>query len=313
MKSNLVMHFAILAALAVNSAAQAAGPTSANTIVGIAPGGSAADEQAIRATADEFVKAFNAGDAKTIGQEWADDATYTDESGAEFHGRAAIQQEYATLFKEHPGAMITVNIESIRFFGPDIAIEKGISRAKLAKGDVNTASHYTVVHARRGGKWVMVVGRDAPYVSTLDEDYLRDLEWLIGEWKSDAKDQGLRIKFEWLADRNFIRNVYTIVKDGKSTLTGGQIIGWDPKLGKIVSWHFDAQGGFGHDVWTKDGSKWTIQATGTLRDGSNSDAVNFITLIDANSYKWQSVNRTLDGVQLPDVGPVTIVRVSATK
>ncbi len=127
------------------------------------------------------------------------------------------------------------------------------------------------------------------------------------------KDQGLRIKFEWLADRNFIRNLYTVVKDGKSTLTGGQIIGWDPRLGKIVSWHFDAQGGFGHDVWTKEGAKWVIHAKGTLRDGSDSDAVNFITQIDANRYTWQSVNRTLDGVQLPDVGPITIERMSAKK
>ena len=35
--------------------------------------------------------------------------------------------------------------------------------------------------------------------------------------------------------------------------SGGQIIGWNPKLGKIVSMHFDAKGGFGNDVWIKDG------------------------------------------------------------
>ena len=41
-----------------------------------------ADEKAIRATADDFVKAFNAADAKAIGALWATDAEYTDESGA---------------------------------------------------------------------------------------------------------------------------------------------------------------------------------------------------------------------------------------
>ncbi len=140
--------------------ARAADPSPVSSVVGIAPAGSPADERAIRATADEFVKAFDAGDVKTIGQEWADDAVYTDESGEEFHGRKAIAQEYATLFKDHPGATITVSIESIRFFGPDIAIEKGVARAKLPKGDAKLASHYTVVHARRDGKWVMVQGRD---------------------------------------------------------------------------------------------------------------------------------------------------------
>lgn len=283
----------------------------ANPLLGSQPG-NAADEKAIRATADEFVKAFNSGDAKTIGAEWSTDAKYTDESGHQFIGRDVIEKEYAELFKEHPGANITVNIDSIRFLGPDIALETGIAKVKLPKGDA-TASRYNVVHARRDGKWVIVVGRDAPYVSSFDEDYLKDLEWMIGQWKTDAKDQGLRINFEWMAQRNFIKNTYMITKDGNSTLTGGQIIGWDPRLGRIVSWHFDALGGFGHDVWTKDGAKWIVQATGILRDDSESTAVNVITPVDANSFTWQSAKRTLDGVSLPDVPPVTIVRVEAKK
>ncbi len=127
-----------LAVIAPSVQAQVAPPASAS--VDLLPS-NPADEQAIRATADEFVKAFNTGDAKTIGLEWSDDAQYTDESGEEYHGRAAIEDEYANLFKEHPGATITVDIESIRFLGPDIAIEKGVARAKLPGGDADMASH----------------------------------------------------------------------------------------------------------------------------------------------------------------------------
>jgi hypothetical protein len=116
-----------------------------------------------------------------------------------------------------------------------------------------------------------------------------------------------------MAQRNFIKNTYTVLKDGKPTLTGGQIIGWDPRLGRIVSWHFDAQGGFGKDVWTKDGSKWVIEATAVLRDGSESTSVNITAPIDASSFTWQSVKRTLDGVRLPDVPPVKMVRVQPSK
>ena len=195
---------------------------------------------------------------------------------------------------------MTVTIESIRFLGPDIAVEKGIAKVKLPWADAATGARYTVVHARRDGKWIMVVGRDAPYVPGSNEDYLKDLEWLIGDWTLDAKDRPLRLHFEWMAQRNFIKNTYTLTKDGQATLTGGQIIGWNPKLGRIVSWHFDAQGGFGNDVWIKDGSKWVIEATGVFRNGSESTAVNIVTPIDANSFTWQSMKRTLDGVSLPD-------------
>ena len=279
----------------------------------VAKAGSEADEKAIRATADEFVKAFNAGDAKAVGALWAPDAEYTDESGQSFQGRAAIEKEYADAFKQHLGAIMTVKIESIRFLGPDIALEKGVARVKSPGGLADTAARYTVVHAKRDGQWIMVFGRDAPYVPASNEDYLKDLEWLIGDWTPDAKDQPLRLHFEWMAQRNFIKNTYLVTKDGQSTLTGGQIIGWNPKLGRIVSWHFDAQGGFGHDVWTKDGSKWVIEATGVLRDGSESTAVNIVTPIDTNSFTWQSVKRTLDGIGLPDMPPVKIIKVQSGK
>ncbi len=272
-----------------------------------------ADEKAIRATADEFVNAFNAADVKAVGALWATDAQYTDESGQAFQGRAAIEKEYSDLFKEYRGATMTVAIESIRFLGPDIAIEKGISKVKLLSRNTDTASRYTVVHAKRDGKWIMVVGRDSPYVEVAGGEYLKELEWLIGEWMPDAKDRPLRIKFEWMAQKNFIENTFMMTKEDEDSLTGGQIIGWNPKLGRIVSWHFDPQGGFGNDVWIKDGTKWVIEATGTFRDGSESSSVNIVTPLDADSFTWQSTNRKLDGVSLPDAGPFKIIRVKSEK
>jgi uncharacterized protein (TIGR02246 family) len=275
--------------------------------------GNEADEKVIRATAEEFIKAFNAGDAKAAGALWAPDAEYTDESGQSLHGRAAIEKEYADLFKEHPGATMTITVESVRFLGPDTAIEKGIAKVKLPKGDAATGARYTVVHAKRDGAWTMVVGRDDRYVPESNEDYLKGLEWLIGDWTLDAKDQPLRIHCEWMAQKNFIKNTYTLTKDGKAELTGGQIIGWNPKRGRIISWHFGAEGGFGNDVWTKDSSKWVIEASGVFRDGAESSSVNILTPIDANSFTWQSVSRTLDGVRLPDTQPVKIIRVQPGK
>ncbi len=273
----------------------------------------AADEKVIRASADEFVKAFDSADAKTIAAQWAPDAEYTDESGQTFQGRNAIEKLYEQMFREHPGATIAVEIESFKFLGPDIAIEKGIAKCSLPKQGLTTAARYNVTHARRDGKWLMVVGRDSPYVATSNEDYLSDLKWTIGQWKPAGKGVGLEVKSEWLAQHNFIKNSYTVTTDGKASVSGAQIVGWNPRIGKIVAWHFGADGGFGQSVWTKDGNKWVMEAHGTLRDGSESSAINIMTPLDANSFTWQSVHRTLDGVHLPDVGPVKIVRVAAAK
>jgi uncharacterized protein (TIGR02246 family) len=272
------------------------------------------DEKAIRSTADEFVKAFNAGDAKAISSEWAADADYTDELGVSHHGRAAIEEYYSKLFKEHKGGSIAIKIESIRFLGPNVAIEKGIATDKAPSGETS-ASRYTVVHARRDGKWEMIDCKDAPYDPSEDEDHLKSLEWLVGEWKIDAADKSedRRVKFEWAGGRNFIKSSYTATKDGKTTVTGGQIIGWHPKKGRIVSMQFEAGGGFGNNLWAKDGSKWVLDATGVLPDGSDTTAVNVITPIDANSFTWQSEKRTLDGVKLPDIPPVKVTRIKSNK
>ena len=228
-----------------------------------------ADAKAIRATADDFVKACDAANVKAVAALWATDAEYTDESGQSYHGRAAIEQVYAGLFKEHPGATMTVKIESIRFFGPDVAVEKGVASLKPPSGQ-SSAARYTVVHARRDGKWIMVDCRDAPYVPGASEDFLKDLQWLVGDWTVGPKEDGRHIKFQWMCQRNFIKGEFTLTKGDKTTLGGGQFIGWNPKLGRIVSLHFDAQGGFGNNVWIKDGSKWVIEATGIFRDGSQS-------------------------------------------
>ena len=204
--------FASGAALRFNygrlGSAQAA-DTTARGVAASPKAGSEADEKAIRQTADEFAKAFNAGDAKAVGLLWALDSEYIDESGQSFQGRAVIEKEYAAALEQHRGAIMTIKIESIRFLAADIAMEKGVARVKSPGGIADTAARYTVVHAKRDGKWTMVFGRDAPYVAASNEDYLKDLEWVIGDWNPDAKDQPLRLHFEWMAQENFIKNTYT--------------------------------------------------------------------------------------------------------
>ena len=273
------------------------------------PEPTAGADQAIRDSAREFVRAFNAGDASAIGALWAADAEYTDERGEVFRGREAIEKAYAELFARQRGATMAITIESIRFLGPLVASEKGVAQVTPAPAEVSSAARYTVVHVNREGKWLIAVGHEVPYVSGADEDYLKDLQWLIGQWRAASIARPLELTFDWMAQRNFIDNSYTVGKGEADAVSGRQIIGWDARLGRIVSWHFHSDGGFGSDVWIKDGSRWVIEATGFSRDGSQSAALNVLTPIDADSYTWRSIKRTLDGVALPDTSPVKMIRV----
>ena len=308
--ASLVIAVGVAAAAFSPSAAVWAQTKSAAAIPKAAPG---PDEKAVRATAEAFTKAFNAGDAKALGSLWASDAEYTDEAGNVLLGRDAIEQEYANLLKDNAGAVLALTIQSIRFLSPDVAVEKGIARVRDASGTNEAAARYTITHVKREGRWLMSVGRDEPYVPESNSERLKSLSWLIGEWASEEGERSLHSKCEWMAQHNFIRNTFTRVKEDKTAVTGVQLIGWDPRLGAIVSWHFDADGGFGHDVWTRDGVAWVIEATGLSHDGNESTAVNRLTPIDANRFAWQSRDRTLNGAPLANTASVKMIRVPANK
>ena len=91
---------------------------------------------------------------------------------------------------------------------------------------------------------------------------------------------------------------------------GMQIIGKDPLTGRIVSWFFNADGGHGYGVWTKDGARWLIRTQGATADGAPTTAINVLYHADDNVLSWQSVNRTVGDQSLPNTKEIVIERVS---
>jgi hypothetical protein len=91
-------------------------------------------------------------------------------------------------------------------------------------------------------------------------------------------------------------------------LEGTQVIGWDAAAGRIRSWVFDSEGGFGEGAWRRVGNQWIVDTTSTLRDGSQGSAVNVYTLIDDATFTWKSVDRQMSGRLLPDISEVPVYR-----
>jgi hypothetical protein len=87
------------------------------------------------------------------------------------------------------------------------------------------------------------------------------------------------------------------------------MIGKDPTLGTLHVWTFEDSGGIGDTDITRDGKKWIFAATGATGDGRVITATNILTPIDANSFLWHSVERTLDDQELPDLTPIKVIRV----
>ncbi len=109
---------------------------------------------------------------------------------------------------------------------------------------------------------------------------------------------------------NFLHLKYLIAKAGETPKIDTQVIGWDPNRDQIISWHFDSSGGFGYGRWRKQDNKWIINAEGVEQSGWNSTATNVISSVDKNSFQWQSMRRTVDGLTFADTEPLTVKRVS---
>jgi uncharacterized protein (TIGR02246 family) len=267
------------------------------------------DEAAIRKMVDSYVQAFNRHDAEALAEHWSPDAVYLNRNtGEEVVGRTAIAEQFRTLLTEQPELKVEVAVESIQFISPTVAIEHGRTRL-LAPNAEPEEIDYTAVDVKRDGKWLLdrVTDKTKEVVPSHYEQ-LKVLEWMIGEWTSDSDNAEVEVDCEWTKNKNFLTRSFKIAIDGDTNFSGMQIIGWDPAEKTIRSWTFDSNGAFAEATWQQKGARWFLRNRGTLPDGRTATMINVMKQVDANSFTWQTVERTAGGELLPNIDEIQLVR-----
>jgi uncharacterized protein (TIGR02246 family) len=250
-----------------------------------------ADEKAIRANVAAFVRAYNTGNAKAVAALFTPDAIIVDKDENTSQGRAAIEKTFKELFAEAPRKRIEVNVESIRFIGPDLAVEVGTTKETPAPGEPPDVDRYTVLHVKRDGKWQMALARDSEGPPPTNHEQLRPLAWLIGDWVDDGGNVVVSSTCRWSEDGNFLLQEFKLKIGGENAMRVSQRIGWDPLAKNIRSWVFDSEGGYGESVWTHNGDTWVIKATGVRPDGKTASATNVLVPAGKDAYVWRSTDR----------------------
>lgn len=269
-----------------------------NPIVATTSAGSA-EEVAIRAMGDAFVKVFNAGDAPALARLHTPDAHVIDLTGEELRGRDEIEREYQGLFKDNPGLAIEVNVENVRMIGTDLAVEDGTTKV-TPKGGAPVVNRYTAVDVKRDGQWLLASVRETPGEASA-RDELQALAWLMGSWVDETSDAATESTFRWTDDKQAILRDFTIRSNGKVVMTGTQRIGWDPRAEQIKSWEFDSEGGHGEGLWAKIGDQWMVKATAVLQDGQTATATHLISPEEPASCRWRTYDRTIGSRVIPSV------------
>jgi uncharacterized protein (TIGR02246 family) len=263
-----------------------------------------ADRKAIGQVSKDFVAAYNKADAQALARLWTAEGEYIVDDGTALRGRAAIEKAYQKFFAANPNLKLKERSESLRFVSRDTAIEEGYARTEKEKNNPVDTSRYSALYVREKGRWRLAVVREWP-----DEGVtLREVAWLIGTWTAKTKDGEVRTTYSWGLGKKFIQ-VRITIKEKDRTVTGTQFIARDPRTDQLRSWVFESEGGFGEAVWTLDGKRWVLEAGGVQADGSELSATNILTRTGRDAFTWQSVDRTVDGEEVPDLPPVKVTRV----
>jgi uncharacterized protein (TIGR02246 family) len=122
-----------------------------------------ADKAAIDKVRDDFMTAFNAGDAAKVGELYAENAIAMGGDRPTLQGRAAITEGNKTMFDQFT-AKITITPTQTNISG-DLAYDQGMYTMELtpkAAGakPVKDEGRYVVVLQREGDAWKVVADMD---------------------------------------------------------------------------------------------------------------------------------------------------------
>ncbi len=262
-----------------------------------------ADEAAVQKSIQDFSRAFEAGDAAAAGRYLTSGAELVNDDGMIVRGRKDIQDAFAAHFAEHSRVKIENISLNIRFPSRDTAICDGVVRVTPADSN-SMIDRFEIRLAREDSNWLISMIHQWPH----EQAALLDLEWMIGTWSSKQGNAEVQTTYEWFGNKSYIRAHFTVREKDKS-YTGMQMIGLDPGTGRLRTWIFEAEGGFGEGVAIQDGKEWVFESATLLSTNDELQVTNVLVRIDGDTFTWQPLDLTLNGEQFGNLPPAKVTRV----
>lgn len=259
----------------------------------------APDVAAVRAVSEALVAAYNAGRADEIASCFLPGGEVLDDAGNLYEGREQIAAAFKAFRERFPTAKMTLGIDSIRLAADDVALENGTRT--VTTDEATAVNKYTMTYVKRDGKWLIASAReDSADAEPTPRDRLEPLQWMVGEWVEEGPDAVVSMVCRWAPTPNFLLVDFTARVDGAVVMQSHQRIGWDPLVGRIRSWTFDADGGYGEAYWVPLDEGWMLKSTATLPDGESGAATIYIEPVADNKIRMKGLDRMAGDSKLPD-------------
>jgi uncharacterized protein (TIGR02246 family) len=253
-------------------------------------------------SAKKYSELYAANDAAGLAALFTPEAEYVDSSGVVFHGRAAIQAEFAASFEAGVKGKLEITVTSIRPIADGLIVEEGATTFRPTGDGQVSQSRYVALHSRAAdGTWLMAAVRELSPPELSPQEQLKALSWLAGEWREEIAGSVVKTSWKKSDDGVAMLGQFTTKDASGATRSGSHRIGWDPERKQFRSWIFDSTGGFLDGWWTPnlDGT-WTVQLHGTDDEGVRiSGAITYSRDGNGDRLTIAQTNRTRGGIGLP--------------
>lgn len=249
-----------------------------------------------------LAKAYNASDAKAIGEQFTPGGEFVDGDDNVFQGREAIIREFAALFENNPKGAVELAVDDVREISPGVLAVDCTGTFPGGEGAEPTEVDLSALVVKQAdGRWLLASVRSEGETSVrTPHTRLKQLEWLIGEWLDESDESTMHTTTRWSDDGNFILTDFTIRVAGRSVMTGTQRIGWDASLEKFKSWVFDSEGGHAEGIWTELDDRWVVKATGVNPEGDACSATHTYEQSGPDAFRFMVTDRIVGDDSEPD-------------
>lgn len=265
----------------------------------------------IRQADEAYVKARNARDFKTLGEQWTLRGEL-EEDGKTVRGREGIVAFVKEFARVHPTSRMSLVVEEVKPLGDALAQVTG--KIRMTESELDRARWYTCrfesLRVKEEGVWRIAKSK----VEQVPDASLNDLTWLEGNWKAADKATGqeVRAAFEKThGGKLMLGRMETTGKDGKKVEVL-QVLQADPREGVIRCWLFESTGGRAEGIMEHDGATFNTNLEGVPPAallGDRAQSVQVLTPTGAEGFTWHVIERVIDGARVPDQKPLLFKKV----
>ena len=258
---------------------------------------------AVKQASAAYADAYNARDYAALAAQWTEKAELI-EGGSRLEGRDAIVNSIKAWLGRHPQAKLAIEVADVEPLATSLARVSGVLRFTRAPGEKPVATRFESLRVLDDGGWRLAESLVVPsHAAALDE-----LDWLVGAWQATDHDGGsVSIEFsKGLGGHALVGRGMRQPKGG-TAVESLQLIHADRATGVVRSWVFDSTGARAEGVLESDGTSFHQTLVGTPAEGAVGRVarwVQVISLAGGERFTLHAIDRSLDGVSVPDERPL---------